>query len=85
MSAFLSHVSLSPVFLNSKRLCRWDRNSYSERSVEDLKERYYSIAEKLERVHGGATAPDQVPGTTISWNVVPQPRNVVPQLTNVRN
>ena len=33
---------------------------YSERSVEDLKERYYSIAEKLERVHGGATAPDQV-------------------------
>jgi hypothetical protein len=28
--------------------------------VEDLKERYYSIAEKLERVHGGATAPDQV-------------------------
>ena len=33
---------------------------YSERSVEDLKERYYFIAEKLERVHGGATAPDQV-------------------------
>jgi hypothetical protein len=41
-------------------LWRWDRNSYSERSVEDLKERYYSIAEKLERIHGGVTAPDQV-------------------------
>ena len=34
---------------------RWDRNSFTERSVEDLKERYYSILEKLERVHGGAT------------------------------
>ena len=34
---------------------RWDRNSFSPRSVEDLKERYYSILEKLERVHGGAT------------------------------
>ena len=34
---------------------RWDRETYSARSVEDLKERYYSIVEKLERVHGGAT------------------------------
>jgi len=34
---------------------RWDRETYTARSVEDLKERYYSIAEKLERVHGGAT------------------------------
>merc|ERR1719370_743771 len=34
---------------------RWDSNTYSPRSVEDLKERYYSIVEKLERVHGGAT------------------------------
>lgn len=35
---------------------RWDRNCYCERSVEDLKERYYAIAEKLERVHGGTNA-----------------------------
>jgi len=34
---------------------RWDRETYSERSVEDLKERYYTIVERLERVHGGAT------------------------------
>jgi len=34
---------------------RWDRNNYNDRSVEDLKERYYNIVEKLERVHGGAT------------------------------
>jgi len=33
---------------------RWDRNNYSDRSVEDLKERYYNIVEKLERVHGGS-------------------------------
>jgi len=38
---------------------RWDRNTFSLRSVEDIKERYYSILEKLDRVHGGATA-DQV-------------------------
>ena len=34
---------------------RWDRTTFSLRSVEDIKERYYSILEKLERVHGGAT------------------------------
>eukprot|EP00088_Acartia_fossae_P039544 TRINITY_DN4116_c0_g1_i5.p1 TRINITY_DN4116_c0_g1~~TRINITY_DN4116_c0_g1_i5.p1 ORF type:complete len:504 (-),score=121.45 TRINITY_DN4116_c0_g1_i5:512-2023(-) len=34
---------------------RWDRNTFPERSVEDLKERYYSILDKLERVHGSAT------------------------------
>jgi len=34
---------------------RWDRNTFPERSVEDLKERYYTILEKLERVHGGST------------------------------
>jgi len=34
---------------------RWDRITFSFRSIEDLKERYYSILEKLERVHGGAT------------------------------
>jgi len=34
---------------------RWDRETYSPRSVEDLKERYYAIVEQLERVHGGAT------------------------------
>ena len=34
---------------------RWDRSTFSLRSVEDIKERYYSILEKLERVHGGAT------------------------------
>lgn len=34
---------------------RWDRNNYCDRSVEDLKERYYNIVEKLERVHGGST------------------------------
>jgi hypothetical protein len=62
--------------------------------VEDLKERYYSIAEKLERVHGGATASDQVRTTIVGSssqesvvpqprNVVRQPRNVVPQLRNV--
>jgi len=34
---------------------RWDCNTYSSRSVEDLKERYYNIVEKLERVHGGTT------------------------------
>jgi len=34
---------------------RWDRETFSERSVEDLKERYYNIVERLERVHGGAT------------------------------
>ena len=33
---------------------RWDRNTFSERSVEDLKERYYSILDKLERVHGSS-------------------------------
>ena len=34
---------------------RWDRETFTERSVEDLKERYYNIVERLERVHGGAT------------------------------
>lgn len=34
---------------------RWDRETFSPRSVEDLKERYYGIVEKLERVHGGTT------------------------------
>jgi len=34
---------------------RWDANTYKERSVEDLKERYYNIVDKLEAVHGGAT------------------------------
>ena len=33
---------------------RWDRNTFTERSAEDLKERYYSILEKLERVHGSS-------------------------------
>lgn len=34
---------------------RWDRETFTARSVEDLKERYYGVVEKLERVHGGAT------------------------------
>lgn len=35
---------------------RWDRETFTtSRSVEDLKERYYGVVEKLERVHGGAT------------------------------
>ena len=34
---------------------RWDSNTYTGRTVEDLKERYYNIVDKLERVHGGAT------------------------------
>jgi len=34
---------------------RWDSNTYTLRTVEDLKERYYNIVDKLERVHGGAT------------------------------
>ena len=34
---------------------RWDSNTYTARTVEDLKERYYNIVDKLERVHGGAT------------------------------
>ena len=59
---------------------------YSERSVEDLKERYYSIAEKLERVHGGATAPDQVKpnlvggggGEGVSWRSHPPPGDKKP-------
>merc|ERR1719411_114922 len=34
---------------------RWDSNTYTVRTVEDLKERYYNIVDKLERVHGGAT------------------------------
>jgi len=38
---------------------RWDRETYSVRSVEDLKERYYSIVERMERVHGGATGQGQ--------------------------
>ena len=29
---------------------RWDRDSYSNRSVEDLKERYYSICNTLTKV-----------------------------------
>ena len=33
---------------------RWDRDTFSLRSVEDLKERYYSILERLEKVHGPA-------------------------------
>merc|ERR1719433_2067224 len=32
-----------------------DSNTYTVRTVEDLKERYYNIVDKLERVHGGAT------------------------------
>jgi len=35
---------------------RWDRNTFPERSVEDLKERYYAILDKLERVHGGSSS-----------------------------
>merc|ERR1719351_734258 len=34
---------------------RWDTNTFTSRTVEDLKERYYNIVDKLERVHGGAT------------------------------
>jgi hypothetical protein len=34
---------------------RWDRKAHGEQAVEVLKERYYAIAEQLERVHGGAT------------------------------
>ena len=32
---------------------RWDRETFTERSVEDLKERYYNIVERLEGGHGG--------------------------------
>ena len=35
---------------------RWDRNTFPERSVEDLKERYYAILDKLERVHSGSSS-----------------------------
>ena len=31
--------------------CRWDREKYPERTVEDLKERYYGIANKLAKVN----------------------------------
>ena len=34
--------------------CRWDRETYPDRSVEDLKERYYSIANTLAKVSNAA-------------------------------
>jgi len=47
---------------------RWDSNTYTARTVEDLKERYYNIVDKLERVHGGATGAQEQKKTSFVYD-----------------